>query len=64
MMEESAGGAGGLGKISPVKLPSGEPHLSRALVPLGMVIVNNPSGEVAVKSLRVTPVLSANKVPD
>ena len=59
-----AGGAGGLVLITDVRLESGLPSLSRAVVPAGMVMVSLPSAEVAVIVACITPVLLMEKLPE
>ena len=58
-----AGGAGGLVLITDVRLESGLPSLSRALVLAGMVMVSLPSAEVAVIVACTMPLLSTLKLP-
>ena len=49
-MWASAGGSGGSRSNSTVRVDSGSPSSSRAIVPSGIVIVKSPASEVATIS--------------
>ncbi|MBA7657585.1 hypothetical protein ES703_65524 [subsurface metagenome] len=62
-MWASAGGSGGSRSSSTVRVDSGSPFSSRAIVSSGIVIVKSPASEVASMVSCITPSSSIENSP-